>query len=160
MSMCSANQPWVWPIVEAIRKGRTGKPHGEEARRKMSQAQRERRREGAWSAGEDALARALRPKEAAAATGRTLTAVYDRRRLLGLPDGRADREPTGPLLSAAQIVAWARAYRKARGRWPGAESPPVCLPEGESWKKLDTSLRRGQRGLPGGSTLSRLLRPG
>src|SRR5262249_13934987 len=39
-----------------------------------------------------------------------------------------------------------------------AETPPVGLPEGESWKQRDKSLRRGQRGLPGGSSLSRLLR--
>jgi hypothetical protein len=124
----------------------------------MSQAQRARPRADAWSEGEDALARTLRPKEAAEATGRSLTAVYDRRRVLGLPDGRADKPPRGEPLSEAQIIAWARAYRKARGRWPSAESPPVGLPQGESWKNLDNRLRRGQRGLPGGSTLSRLLR--
>jgi hypothetical protein len=32
------------------------------------------------------------------------------------------------------------------------------LAEGESWKQLDASLRHGWRGLPGGSSLSRLLR--
>jgi hypothetical protein len=32
------------------------------------------------------------------------------------------------------------------------------LPQGESWKQLDASLRHGWRGLTGGSSLSRLLR--
>jgi hypothetical protein len=32
------------------------------------------------------------------------------------------------------------------------------MPQGESRKRLDVSLRRGQRGLSGGSSLSRLLR--
>jgi hypothetical protein len=77
---------------------------------------------------------------------------------LNLPDGRADKPPTGPLFSEAPIVASARAYRKERGRWPSAESPPVGLPLGESWKHLDVSPWRSQCGLPGGSSLSRLLR--
>jgi hypothetical protein len=34
----------------------------------------------------------------------------------------------------------------------------VGLPEGESWERLDASLRHGWRGLPRGSSLSRLLR--
>jgi hypothetical protein len=44
-----------------------------------------------WSPEEDALVRTLRPVEAAAKTGRTLAAVYARRAVLGVPDGRADR---------------------------------------------------------------------
>jgi len=70
-----------------------GTRHTEEARRKMSAAQRRR---GArppkagrpWTAEEDALLRALPAKEVAARTGRTLGAVYDRRCILGMPDGR------------------------------------------------------------------------
>ena len=42
-----------------------------------------------WSAEEDDLLRALPPAEAAARIGRTLYAVHDRRRVLGLTDGRA-----------------------------------------------------------------------
>ena len=126
----------------------------------MSEAQRARRRGDAWDEGEDAPARSPYPGEAAVATGRTLTAVYARQRVLGLPDGRAHKAPRGPLLSEAQILRWARAYRKALGRWPSAESPPVGMPDGKSWKLLDNYLRRGRRGLPGGSSLSRLLRPG
>jgi hypothetical protein len=145
-------------VVEAMRKGRTGKPISEETRRNLSEAQRARQRDDAWSGEEDELARTLRPEQAAEATGRTQTAVYARRRVLGLPDGRAGKPPRGPLLSEAQILAWARAYRRQRGRWPSAESPPVGLPDGESWKHLDNCLRRGRRGLTGGSSLSRLLR--
>jgi len=58
----------------------------------------------------------------------------------------------------AQILAWARDYRAKKGKRRSADSPPEGLPQGESWKQLDVSLRRGQRGLPGGSSLSRLLR--
>jgi hypothetical protein len=80
-------------VVEAMRRGRLGKPHSEEARRKMSAAQRRR---GAWppAAGEpwtddeDELLRTLPAAEVLRRTGRTLAAVYCRRRELELPDGR------------------------------------------------------------------------
>lgn len=42
-----------------------------------------------WSKKEDRLVRTLPPAEAAQRIGRTLTAVYDRRSLLKVPDGRA-----------------------------------------------------------------------
>ena len=80
-------------VVEAMRRGRLGKPHSSEARRKMSEAQRRR---GAWppAAGEpwtddeDELLRTLPAPEVARRTGRTLAAVYCRRQDLRLPDGR------------------------------------------------------------------------
>jgi hypothetical protein len=42
----------------------------------------------AWTRKEDKLVRTMPPAEVASRTGRTLTAVYDRRSLLGVPDGR------------------------------------------------------------------------
>ena len=80
-------------VVEAMRRGRLGKPHSEEARRKMSAAQRRR---GAWppAAGEpwtddeDELLRTLPAPEVARRIGRTLAAVYSRRANLEMPDGR------------------------------------------------------------------------
>jgi hypothetical protein len=79
-------------VVEAMRRGRLGKKHSEEARRKMSEAQRRR---GAWppAAGEpwtddeDELLRTLPAPEVARRTGRTLAAVYSRRARLEVPDG-------------------------------------------------------------------------
>src|SRR5262245_18902244 len=79
-------------VVEAMRKGRTGKPHDEEARAKMSRAHKERDTlvpgTKPWTAEEDEAVRTMRPAEAAEATGRTLVAGWARRRVLGLPDGR------------------------------------------------------------------------
>src|SRR5262245_3916353 len=79
-------------VVEAMRKGRTGKPQSEEARARMSRTHRERGTlvpgTKPWTAGEDEAVRTMTPAEAVKATGRTLTAVYARRRVLGLPDGR------------------------------------------------------------------------
>src|SRR5262249_8361084 len=141
---------------------RTGKPHDEQARAKMSQAHRQRGTlvpgTEPWTAEEDEAVRTMTPADAVEATGRPLTAVWARRRVLGLPDGRSARPVRGEPLSDAQILGWARIFREAKGKWPSADSPPEHLPEGESWKRLDVSLRRGQRGLPGGSSLSRLLR--
>jgi hypothetical protein len=40
-----------------------------------------------WTPEEDKVMRTLPPREASEHTGRTLTAVYQRRQVLGLPDG-------------------------------------------------------------------------
>jgi hypothetical protein len=151
-------------VIEAVRKVHAGRAHTEEARRKMSEASRKR---GAlvpgtrlWTAREDALVRTLPAEQVARKTRRTLAAVYARRRELKLPDGRSARPVRGARLSEAQMLLWARTYHAEKGSWPSAESPPVGLPEGESWRNLDKSLRFARRGLPGGSSLSRLLRPG
>src|SRR5262245_21315741 len=70
--------------------------------------------------------------------------------------GAATRAALGPL-TEAQLPAWARAHRQATGRWPSVASPPVGLPAGEKWRNLDKALADGRRGLPGGTTLRRLL---
>jgi hypothetical protein len=62
-----------------------------------------------------------------------------------------------PELSVSQILAWADAYHDRWGVWPGVYSGPVRGRSEESWRKLDSALRLGLRGLPGGSSLARLL---
>jgi hypothetical protein len=80
-------------MMEALAEANRGRPLSGEARRKMSQAHRRRgtRPPAAgrpWAAEEDELLRALPVGEVARRTGRTLTAVYNRRIDLGMPDGR------------------------------------------------------------------------
>jgi hypothetical protein len=70
-------------VVEAAAAAHRGTHPGKETRRKMSEAQRRRWRDGP-------LAERLWKAEAARRTGRSLRAVYARRRRLGLPDGRAE----------------------------------------------------------------------
>ena len=65
---------------------------------------------------------------------------------------------TEPPLAAGQILAWAEAHRAATGRWPSSASGPVLHAEGEHWGSIDTALREGYRGLPGGQSLGRLIR--
>jgi hypothetical protein len=62
-----------------------------------------------------------------------------------------------PRLTLRQILAWADAHHRRTGQWPGAVPIPVADGQGETWAGLDTALRNGRRGLPGGSSLARLL---
>src|SRR5712692_3944810 len=62
-----------------------------------------------------------------------------------------------PELSVSQILAWADFYHKRTGRWPQASSRFVYNSVGEKWRRIDKALRRGYRGLPGKSSLARLL---
>jgi hypothetical protein len=66
--------------------------------------------------------------------------------------------PPGPPLTVERILAWADAHQARMGRWPTAASGPVADAPGESWRTLDGALALGRRGLPGGDSLSRLLR--
>ncbi|MGA2254329.1 MAG: hypothetical protein ABSG53_06695 [Thermoguttaceae bacterium] len=63
-----------------------------------------------------------------------------------------------PPLKEQQILTWARAYRKATGRWPSRESGPIAQSPENTWNSVDQALKTGARGLAGGLSLSRLLR--
>jgi hypothetical protein len=56
-----------------------------------------------------------------------------------------------------QILAWAKAHRKKTGQWPRASSGRIPSAKGLTWSTVDAALRQGYRGLPGGSSLGRLL---
>ncbi|MDB5307355.1 MAG: hypothetical protein JWO38_1557 [Gemmataceae bacterium] len=61
-----------------------------------------------------------------------------------------------PLLTISQILDWADAFRERHGRWPQTTDGWVGLPDC-TWRAVDTALHQGKRGLPGGTTLARLL---
>jgi hypothetical protein len=61
-------------------------------------------------------------------------------------------------LSVERILAWAEAHHAATGQWPSSKSGPVLGAEGERWKTIETALRVGHRGLPGGQSFGRLIR--
>jgi hypothetical protein len=63
-------------------------------------------------------------------------------------------------LTAGQILGWARLHYRRAGRRPTAASGPVADAPAENWRALNLALREGLRGLPGGSSLARLLRTG
>lgn len=60
-------------------------------------------------------------------------------------------------LSVAEVLHWADAYRELTGRWPGVNSGPIIGARFETWRNVDMALRQGLRGLPGGTSLARLL---
>jgi hypothetical protein len=63
-----------------------------------------------------------------------------------------------PPLNEQWILAWAKAHFEATGRWPRRESGPIAQAPAETWLVVDKALRNGRRGLPGGSSLAKLLR--
>lgn len=64
----------------------------------------------------------------------------------------------GPaLLTMKQIMAWAKAFRRKTGIWPHAAAGRVAGEDGLIWANIDAALRGGLRGLPGGTSLSRLF---
>ena len=62
-----------------------------------------------------------------------------------------------PPLSHKKILRWAAAHHQLTGQWPHAGSGDVVDAPGERWDRIDNSLRRGDRGLAGGSSLAQLL---
>jgi hypothetical protein len=86
-------QPRPPHVIAAMSIANRGKRLFAERRRKMSEAHRKRgtrppKAGRPWTAEEDLLCRDLRPTEVVRRTGRSLSAVNWRRRVLGLPDGR------------------------------------------------------------------------
>jgi hypothetical protein len=75
-----------------------------------------------------------------------------------LVEARGVRSPRYlPELSEEIILAWADRHCERTGGWPTNESGPVPGEPGEDWHNIDAALRQGFRGLPGGSSLARLL---
>jgi hypothetical protein len=62
-----------------------------------------------------------------------------------------------PKLAVEQILHWADAHHGRTGVWPQLDSGELLDAAGETWNAVDRALRRGGRGLPGGSSLARLL---
>lgn len=62
-----------------------------------------------------------------------------------------------PELTVSRILDWADRYFKLTGRWPRKTSGPVRGAPNERWSAIDMALAQGHRGLPGGSSLPRLL---
>jgi hypothetical protein len=83
-------------VIEAMRKGRTGKPQPPHVGKLVAASNRRRKAMGlvgngkAWTAEDDKLVRTLPAAVVARQTGRTLTSIYSRRVRLGVADGRKD----------------------------------------------------------------------
>src|SRR5258708_5459337 len=62
-----------------------------------------------------------------------------------------------PAYKLKRILAWADAHHKRTGEWPISVDGAIVDAPGETWLAVDQALRNGTRGLPGGSSLARLL---
>jgi hypothetical protein len=62
-----------------------------------------------------------------------------------------------PRFAVKLILLWADQYYAHTGRWPDVRSGAVRGSPGETWMAVQAALQNGRRGLPGGSTLPRLL---
>jgi hypothetical protein len=61
------------------------------------------------------------------------------------------------LFSVLEILEWADAHHARTGAWPMSESGLITDVLAEKWRNVDSGLRLGLRGLPGGSSLAQLL---
>jgi hypothetical protein len=80
-------------VIEAMRKGRTGKPHPPDVRARISAFLKERAKVflpsgKRWTPEQDRWVRTLPAAEVARRTKRSIDSVYTRRRRLGVPGGR------------------------------------------------------------------------
>ena len=80
-------QSWA-AINEALRRGLRGLPGGDTLAGLLDRHRGPRHGRRHWTPGDDALVRALPPAEAARRTGRTIAAVYERWRGLGVAPAR------------------------------------------------------------------------
>ena len=65
----------------------------------------------------------------------------------------------GRRLSVATLLEWAKSHYRRTGEFPKSRSGPVYGKPGETWGSLQIALLKGYRGLPKGTTLSKLLAP-
>jgi hypothetical protein len=80
-------------------------------------------------------------------------------RLLAAKRGVRNRMALPPL-PIKQILKWCDEFHKKAGTWPKNSSMPgkhIPGSNGDTWLAVDSSLRAGRRGLPGGSSLAMLL---
>lgn len=62
-----------------------------------------------------------------------------------------------PPLDIPDILRWADAFHARRGRWPDRDDGPLPDALDLTWRQIDSALKLGNRGLPKGSSLAKLL---
>jgi hypothetical protein len=128
----------------------------------LAWAQAYRRRAGKWPAQHSGPV-----SEAPGETWQGIDAAL-RRGHRGLPGGEglgrflhrrlgARTKASLPSLTVEEILTWADRHHRKTGRWPTVDDGKVAGAGGETWRGINLALGRGHRGLPGGSSLARLL---
>lgn len=62
-----------------------------------------------------------------------------------------------PRLTVAMILQWADEFRRRKRRWPHHFDGRISRAGEDTWARVNSALARGDRGLPGRSSLARLL---
>ncbi len=62
-----------------------------------------------------------------------------------------------PALTVEEILCWADAHHRRKGQWPQSRSGAIPEAPGETWMAVEMALAHGQRGMPGGTSLARLI---
>ncbi len=78
-------------------------------------------------------------------------------KLLARKRGARRAKSKFPQLTDAMILQWCDCYMRQHGEWPTKRSGPISDALGDTWRSIDDSLRCGYRGMPGGSSLAKLL---
>jgi hypothetical protein len=99
-----------------------------------------------WSTIDEALRIGRRGLQGGSSLARLLHDCGKKRNHMGLP-----------ALSYKKILAWADSHFRRTGAWPKKNSGIVTDAPDERWDSINDALSRGYRGLPGGSSLIRLL---
>src|SRR6516225_11158814 len=62
-----------------------------------------------------------------------------------------------PVIYISQILRWADNFHQRIGRWPCDKDGPILGQLGLTWCAVNQALIKGHRGLPGRSSLAKLL---
>jgi hypothetical protein len=99
-----------------------------------------------WAAIDAALRQGCRGLRGGSSLARLLAEHRGRKNIHGLPP-----------LSQRKMLAWAEPHFQRTGEWPNRKSGDVFEAPHEKWHLIDEALRQGHRGMPGGSSLLKLL---
>jgi hypothetical protein len=77
-------------------------------------------------------------------------------KLLARHRGKRNRKALPPL-TLDQIRGWVTDHVRRTGEWPSRRGGPIHGTSGETWGAVDQALYVGLRGLPGGSSLPKLV---
>jgi hypothetical protein len=62
-----------------------------------------------------------------------------------------------PSYTVTLLLKWIDARHESKGDWPHDDDGPIPGTNGETWYAVDMALRKGLRGMPGGSSLAKFL---
>ena len=100
-----------------------------------------------WSGVNAALIAGTRGLPGGDSLPRVLARQFGQRNLAAIPN-----------FTIEAIQGWIVAHQESTGDWPKAISGAIAGAPGETWSAVDNALRRGRRGLTGGSSVTKLVR--